>query len=486
MVWTALAAGIALALLALAARIQARREAAPPLPEALTPVPPTLAVLPVRDEEANVVPCLESLLAQTARPAIRVVDDGSRDRTAELAKAVASRTDRIEVLAAGPLPEGWRGKLHALAVGMAGRAEPWLLFTDADTRHAPPLLARAHAAAADHDLDLVSVAGRQETRGLGEALVTPTVFAVLDALLGDWAEAARGAGPAVANGQFMLIRRRALEESRGLEAVRGAILDDIALAAHLRRHGARTGFWRAGDLLRVRMYEGLAATWRGWRRNLAGIFAGRGAAAAGSSGGARRPRRRAGRRRRGARAGRKPSSSGPEAPPPRRCCAPGAVTRPGRRSSTRSTPSPPPASWPPRSSTCAAAAWRRGRGARSGLGVELGGVAAALAVGLRDLDRELLDGAPGERRGDLLPEEPRQQLDRAVGERQDHDVALGQEVARRVALHFQAARVAAQAQPRRAARHQGLAVQPRAGGAHRALRVARNRPAGPPPPGARR
>ncbi len=276
----ALAAAAALALLAVASRVQARREGAPPLPPPSPDPAATLAVVPARDEERNVVSCVESLLAQTARPAIRVVDDGSSDRTADLAAGLAAAHDGVELLPAGPVPEGWRGKLHALAVGMARGDEPWLLFTDADTRHAPELLARAHAAAARHDLDLVSIAGRQETRGLGEALLTPSVFAVLDALLGDWAEAARGAGPAVANGQFLLVRRRALDEGRGLEAVRGAILDDIALAAELRRHGWRTGFWRAGDLLRVRMYEGFAATWRGWRRNLAGIFAGRGAAAA--------------------------------------------------------------------------------------------------------------------------------------------------------------------------------------------------------------
>jgi len=278
----ALAAAAALVLVALAARIQSRREAAPDLPPAAPAPPPTLAVLPVRDEEGNVVPCVESLLDQAAKPVIRVVDDGSRDRTAELAAGLAAASERVEVLAAGPLPDGWRGKLHALAVGMEHSDHPWLLFTDADTRHAPEILARAHAAAALHQLDLVSVAGRQETRGLGEALLTPPVFAVLDALLGDWAAAASGAGPAVANGQFILVRRRALEESRGLEAVRGAILDDIALAAELRRQGWRTGFWRAGDLLRVRMYQGLAATWRGWRRNLAGIFAGRAGAAAAS------------------------------------------------------------------------------------------------------------------------------------------------------------------------------------------------------------
>lgn len=258
-------------LLGLALRTAGRRRRAPPLPDPLPSTPPTTVLLPVRDERHNVAGCLQALLAQTASPRVRVVDDGSTDGTPDLVLARAAGEPRLALLFAGPLPDGWRGKVHALWVGSQGIETPWLLLTDADTRHAPDLLARAHAAAAGRRLDAVSLAGVQEVRGPGENLLIPAVFALLDALLGDWRAAAESSGPPVANGQFILLRRTALEASGGLEAVRGEPLDDVAIVTLLRAHGFRTGFLRS-DGLRVRMYRGWGEALRGWRRNLGGFL----------------------------------------------------------------------------------------------------------------------------------------------------------------------------------------------------------------------
>jgi hypothetical protein len=76
----------------------------------------------------------------------------------------------------------------------------------------------------------------------------------------------------VANGQFILLRRQALESAGGFEPVRGEALDDVAIATRLRAHGFRTGFLRT-DGLRIRMYRGWGEACRGWRRNL-GSFLG--------------------------------------------------------------------------------------------------------------------------------------------------------------------------------------------------------------------
>jgi hypothetical protein len=147
-------------------------------------------------------------------------------------------------------------------------------LTDADTRHHPEALARARAAAEAGGLDAVSLAGFQEARGASENLLVPAVFALLDALLGSWETAAAGDGPAVANGQFILLRREALERAGGFPAVRAAPLDDVAMARRLRETGGRTAFFRAPDLLRVRMYRGTREAVLGWRRNLGGLFVG--------------------------------------------------------------------------------------------------------------------------------------------------------------------------------------------------------------------
>jgi chlorobactene glucosyltransferase len=262
---------VAAAVLGHGIRTEERRRQAPQLPAPRLPTPATTVLLPIRDERLNVMECVETLLAQTAAPLVRVIDDGSTDGSGELVAGRAAREPRLTLLEAGPLPPGWRGKVHALQVGSQGVATPWLLSTDADTRHAPDLLARAHAAALEHGLDAVSLAGIQEVRGLGENLLIPPIFALLDTLLGDWELAASGTGPAVANGQFILLRREAWEACGGFETVRFVPLDDVAVAARLRAGGFRTGFFRTAGL-RVRMYRGWGESFRGWRRNLAGFL----------------------------------------------------------------------------------------------------------------------------------------------------------------------------------------------------------------------
>jgi cellulose synthase/poly-beta-1,6-N-acetylglucosamine synthase-like glycosyltransferase len=257
-------------LLALALRTEERRRQAPALPPPRLPVPETTVLLPIRDELHNVADCVETLLAQTAAPLVRVIDDGSTDGSGELAAARAAVEPRLTLLAAGPLPPGWRGKVHALWVGSQGVDTPWLLATDADTRHAPDLLARAHAAA-DRGLDAVSLAGIQEIRGVGENLLVPLVFALLDALVVSWRQAAAGTGSPVANGQFILLWREAWEACGGFAAVRGEAIDDVAIVTRLRDGGFRSGFLRAAGL-KVRMYRGWREAFRGWRRNLGGLL----------------------------------------------------------------------------------------------------------------------------------------------------------------------------------------------------------------------
>ncbi len=258
-------------LFAIALTIEQQRRSAPGLPPASDTHPRNAVLVPVRNEERNVVACVEALLDQTARPRIRVLDDGSTDGTADLAHAHFDSESQFEIVTVEPLPTGWRGKVHALDFGWRGLDEPWILTTDADARSAPELLARALWAAESGGFAALSIAGHQEVRGIGENLLTPVAYAYLDFLLGDWRPAAKGEGPPVANGQFLLLRRDAWEACGGFARVKSAPMDDVAIAAALHEQGFRTAFFRS-PLLSVRMYLGGRETFAGWRRILGALF----------------------------------------------------------------------------------------------------------------------------------------------------------------------------------------------------------------------
>lgn len=268
-----LSALAAFGLLAAAVVIEEHRRAAPALRPPTHPPRANAALVPVRNEERNVVPCVEALLRQTAEPRIRILDDGSTDRTAGLALERFGTEPRVEILPVDPLAAGWRGKVHALDFGWRGLDAPWILTTDADARSAPELLARAIAEAERGGFAALSIAGRQEVRGLGENLLTPIAYAYLDFLLGDWGPSGRGEGPPVANGQFLLLRKDAWDACGGFGRVKSAPMDDVAIAAALQAEGFRTAFFRS-PLLSVRMYLGGRETWAGWRRILGCLFGG--------------------------------------------------------------------------------------------------------------------------------------------------------------------------------------------------------------------
>ena len=124
---TVAAALVAVAAILFAFRIVVERRRAPALPAPLPSSPPVVALLPVRDEEANVQACIESLLGQSAPLRVRVLDDGSTDATRELADRVAAADARVEVFAVPPPPAGRSGKINALAHGAAGIEAEWIL-----------------------------------------------------------------------------------------------------------------------------------------------------------------------------------------------------------------------------------------------------------------------------------------------------------------------------------------------------------------------
>src|SRR5882762_10720510 len=179
-------------------------------------IPEVSIIVPARNEEASLGNCLESLTAQTGVGfEIIVVDDGSTDRTREIAQSFA----KVRVISAGPLPDGWTGKNNAVIAGAKeGRAQ-WLLFTDADTVHLPGSLARALAEAKREGADLLSYSPEQAAVTFAERAVMPVIFAELAAKYPPQRVREQNSRIAAANGQYLLVRREAYDAVGGHAAV---------------------------------------------------------------------------------------------------------------------------------------------------------------------------------------------------------------------------------------------------------------------------
>ncbi|HET6952093.1 MAG TPA: glycosyltransferase [Acidimicrobiales bacterium] len=220
-------------------------------------------IVPARDEATRLPHLLRALAAEPHPCEILVVDDGSCDRTADVARSAGAT-----VLAA-ERPAGWTGKAYACWTGARAARGDVLVFLDADVEPAAGVIP-ALAAAAVRSGGLVSAHPVHRVERPYEALSAgPGLVALLGAgtggsPVGRWWRRPFAFGPALAS------PAAAYRRSGGHRAVRGDVADDVALAAAADRAGVPVQAVLGGDRLRYRMYpDGLGRLVEGWAKNLA-------------------------------------------------------------------------------------------------------------------------------------------------------------------------------------------------------------------------
>ncbi len=223
--------------------------------------PPVTVLVPARDEAPTIARALRSLLAQTYAGEFRIIliDDQSRDGTANEAAYLAD--PRLTILHGTERPPGWSGKLWALEQGVNQATTDLLLFTDADIEHRPAHLATLVAKLTADRLDLVSEMVALNTQSFAERALVPA-FVFFFALLYPFDQVNDAASQtAAAAGGTMLVRAEALRRAGGLHAIRGALIDDVALATNLKKLGR---IWLGHSQLAasIRPYPHAADIWR--------------------------------------------------------------------------------------------------------------------------------------------------------------------------------------------------------------------------------
>ena len=205
--------------------------------------PAVTAVIPARDEADNIATSLGSLLRQDYPGPLRIilVDDQSSDGTAAIAAQAARGANHpLTIVSGRPLPGGWTGKVWAMHQGgvQADEAEPrYLLFTDADIVYAPHVLRELVARARSQHLVLTSLMVKLRCESRAERTLIPA-FVFFFQMLYPFSWVNRpSVKTAAAAGGCMLVERQALRAAGGIEAIRGALIDDCALGKKLKTVG---------------------------------------------------------------------------------------------------------------------------------------------------------------------------------------------------------------------------------------------------------
>lgn len=209
--------------------------------------PAVVVIVPARDEKDVVSRSVTSLLKQDYPGPFRIilVDDQSRDGTAEVARAAAREAgmpDCLQVIDGRLPPGGWTGKLWAIHQGIEqagsdGVVADYLLLTDADIAHSPDNIRMLVTRARSGGFSLVSLMAKLRCETWSERALIPA-FVFFFQMLFPFSWVNRPLHPiAAAAGGCMLVRRLALDASGGIAPIRHEIIDDCALARRLKMQG---------------------------------------------------------------------------------------------------------------------------------------------------------------------------------------------------------------------------------------------------------
>jgi chlorobactene glucosyltransferase len=243
------------------------------------PNPPLISIcIPARNEERNIRKCVDAVLNQDY-PNIEVIvlDDRSMDATREILDTLESdsllsglrkRASAFQIISGSDLPSGWAGKPHALYQASASARGEWLCFIDADTFLTQETISSCYNKALETQADMFTIMTLQILGSFWEKTVMPLVMTALSVGFSPRKVNDPTTKDAIANGQFILIKRSVYDAIGGHERVKDQIVEDKAISEQVKWNGYRLIVADGMKVAKTRMYTSLPEMWEGWTKNI--------------------------------------------------------------------------------------------------------------------------------------------------------------------------------------------------------------------------
>ena len=243
-------------------------------PKATSELRESVGVLvPMRNEAENVEGIVATLAAQEGSFHFYLLDDNSEDQTLELLQRFTKADSRFTVIKGASLKDKWVGKTWALQQLFDASNEEVLVSIDADVRLSNDAINKAVTLMHGARLDFVSSYPRQIAQSFAERLIQPLLqWSWLTTVPLRYAESSGQTSMAVANGQFFVVRRSALDSIGGYQSVKHAVIDDVFLARELVKSGSSGTVINGSDIAQTRMYTSWNEIKSGYGKSLNQAF----------------------------------------------------------------------------------------------------------------------------------------------------------------------------------------------------------------------
>jgi glycosyltransferase involved in cell wall biosynthesis len=235
--------------------------------------PPTgnlvTVVVPARNEEHRIGPCLSSVLRQTQRNLqVLVVDDRSTDRTADVVREVLRGDARVSLVQGAEPPAGWKGKPWACHQGALGAKGDWMLFIDSDTILEEGAIAAALGRCRETSLEALSLVPRIDLEGFSAKVVAPVLSSMIRLVYPLRAVNKPESRTALVVGGFLMIQKTAYNKIGGHEAVRSELVEDKQIGTNLKAKRVPFGLLIGRELVTVGLFTGGQSVWDSVRRTV--------------------------------------------------------------------------------------------------------------------------------------------------------------------------------------------------------------------------
>jgi glycosyltransferase involved in cell wall biosynthesis len=228
-------------------------------------------ILPLRNESENIIGLLETLRNQIHLSDVEflLLDDNSEDDTLTLLEQHSTGLSNFTILSGSPLPQGWIGKTWALQQLLQASSGQVIVSVDADVRLQPEAISRAVTLLKSSQLDFISPYPAQLAYTWSEKLIQPLLqWSWMSTVILRIAERSSSSSMVVANGQFFVVRKTAIEQVNGYEAVRNRVLDDVFLARALVKNGSHGCVANGAAIASTRMYSSWKEIRAGYGKSL--------------------------------------------------------------------------------------------------------------------------------------------------------------------------------------------------------------------------